>query len=106
VISHTDLQDLQKRQHSLVSLKAAARYAGMSTGRIHALAKAGLISSTGTRIDTRSIDRLLGNIVAICAQDLRALEDPISVAEALRIYVPAETSAEFFNRLMNGTVPA
>ncbi|NYH17844.1 hypothetical protein [Paraburkholderia bryophila] len=104
VIGHVDVQHLRKTQRSLVPLKTAARYAGMSTRRIQALAKAGLIASAGTRIDTRSVDRLLGGIVAACAQDTRAFEDPVNVADALRLYVPIEASATFFNGLMNGAV--
>ncbi|QDQ82301.1 hypothetical protein [Paraburkholderia megapolitana] len=104
VISRTDLQSLQKAQRSLVTLKTAARYAGMSSRRIEALAKAGLITSTSTRIDKRSIDHLLDSIVGACARDAPALDDPVSVADALRLYVPVEASAVFFDRLVNGNV--
>ncbi|MFM0732841.1 hypothetical protein PQQ52_20405 [Paraburkholderia sediminicola] len=104
VISQADLQRLRKTQHSLIPLKTAARYAGMSTRRIQALAKAGLIASTGTRIDTRSVDRLLGSIVATCVEDTLAFGDPVSVADALRLYVPVEASAAFFNGLVNRDV--
>lgn len=31
-------------------------------------------------------------------------EDPVSLADVLRLYVPVEASAAFFNRLLNGTV--
>ncbi|MCX4164584.1 MULTISPECIES: hypothetical protein [Paraburkholderia] len=104
VISRTDLQGLQKTQRSLVTLKTAARYAGMSSRRIEALAKAGLITSTATRIDKRSIDHLLDSIVGACARDAPALDDPVSVADALRLYVPVEASAVFFDRLVSGNV--
>ncbi|MGN8134604.1 hypothetical protein ACTJLC_07740 [Paraburkholderia sp. 22099] len=104
VISHADLQRLRRTQRSLIPLKVAARYAGMSTRRIQALAKAGLIAATGTRIDTRSVDRLLGSIVATCVEAAPAFEDPVSLADALRLYVPVEASATFFNGLMNGAV--
>ncbi|MGP8438943.1 hypothetical protein ACT2FY_27170 [Paraburkholderia fungorum] len=104
VIGHADLQRLWKTQQSLIPLKTAARYAGMSTKRIQALAKSGLIASTGTRIDTRSVDRLLGSIVATCVEDKQTFEDPVSLADALRLYVPVEASAAFFNGLMNGDV--
>ncbi|MGF6965750.1 hypothetical protein OKW43_002778 [Paraburkholderia sp. WC7.3g] len=104
VISHADLHGLRKTQRSLVLLKTAARYAGMSTRRVQTLAKAGLIASTEARIDTRSVDRLLGNIVAACVRDIPAFADPVSLADALRLYVPVEASAAFFNRLMNGAV--
>ncbi|PRX34386.1 hypothetical protein B0G75_102418 [Paraburkholderia sp. BL18I3N2] len=104
VISRADLQRLRTTQRSLIPLKAAARYAGMSTRRIEALAKAGLIASTGTRIDTRSIDRLLGSIVATCVEDAPLFDDPVSLADILRLYVPVEASVAFFNGLLNGTV--
>ncbi|MFM0658601.1 TniQ family protein [Paraburkholderia sediminicola] len=104
VISQADLHALRETQGSLVPRKTAARYAGMSIRRIEALAKAGLIASTGARIDTRSVDRLLGNIVAACVRDVPAVADPVSLADALRLYVPVEASAAFFNRLMNGGV--
>jgi hypothetical protein len=104
VIGQADLHALRETQGSLVPLKTAARYAGTSTRRIEALAKAGLIASTGARIDTRSVDRLLGNIVAACVRDIPAFADPISLAHALRLYVPVEASAAFFHRLMNGAV--
>ncbi|MGB8421608.1 hypothetical protein [Paraburkholderia sp.] len=104
VISRADLQHLRKTQRSLAPLKTAARFAGMSTRRIQALVKAGLIASTGTRIDTRSIDRLLSSIVVACTRDVRAFEDPVSVADALRLYVPIEASATFFNGLINGAI--
>ncbi|WP_155681494.1 hypothetical protein [Burkholderia stagnalis] len=103
-ISDEDLQRLRDTQRSLVPLKAAARYAGMSTRRVQALAQAGLIASNGARIDTRSIDRLLSNIVEAGVRDLPAVGDPVSIAEALRLYVPVEASAAFFNHLMNGVV--
>jgi hypothetical protein len=104
VISHADLQRLQKTQRSLVSRKTAARYAGISASRVQALVKAGSIASTKARIDMRSVDSLLGSIVAACVHDAPAFEDPISVADALRLYVPVDASGEFFNRLMNGAV--
>lgn len=103
-ISEEDLQRLRDTQRSLVPLKTAARYAGMSTRRIQALAQAGLIASNGTRIDTRSIDRLLSNIVEAGVRDVPAVGNPVSIAEALRLYVPVEASAAFFNYLMNGVV--
>ncbi|WP_420978707.1 hypothetical protein [Burkholderia gladioli] len=103
-ISDEDLQRLRETQRSLVSLKTAARYAGMSTKRVHALAQAGLIASNGARIDTRSIDRLLSNIVAARVRDEPVVCDPVSIAEALRLYVPVEASVAFFNHLMNGVV--
>ncbi|KKL36621.1 hypothetical protein WR30_00050 [Burkholderia contaminans FFH2055] len=103
-ISDEDLQRLRKTQRSLVPLKTAARYAGMSTKRVQALAQAGLIASNGARIDTSSIDRLLSNIVAARIRYVPAVADPVSIAEALRLYVPVEASAAFFNHLMNGVV--
>jgi len=102
VISDADLRNLREMQRSLAPLKAAARYSGMSSKRIRALVKTGLIVSTGVRIDTNSIDRLLGSIMANCVLEARALKDPISLAEALRLYVPIERSAVFFDRLTNG----
>ncbi|HEF4840745.1 TPA: hypothetical protein SAO52_005555 [Burkholderia vietnamiensis] len=104
VISDVDLQSLRTAQRSLVPLKTAARYAGMSTRRIQALVMAGLIASTGARINTRSVDRLLSNIATAYVADVPTFEDPICLAEALRLYVPIEASAAFFNQLMNGTV--
>jgi hypothetical protein len=104
VISHAELLRLRTTQRSLVPLKAAARHAAMSTRRIQALAKAGLIASTGTRIDTRSIDRLLRSIVATCVDDASAFEDPLSLADALRLYVPLEASTTFFDELVSGGV--
>lgn len=103
-ISDEDLQRLRKTQRSLVPLKTAARYAGMSTKRVQALAQAGLIASNGARIDTSSIDRLLSNIVAARIRYVPAVADPVSIAEVLRLYVPVEASAAFFNHLMNGVV--
>ncbi len=104
VIGDAGLRVLREAQRSLVPLKTAARYAGMSTRRIQALATAGLLASTDTRIDTRSVDRLLNDIVVASVRNLRAFEDPISVADALRLYIPVEASAVFFNRLVNGSV--
>lgn len=103
-INDEDLQRLRETQRLLVPLKTASRYAGMSTRRVQALAQAGLIASNGARIDTRSIDRLLSNIVEARARDVPAVGDPVSIAEALRLYVPVEASAAFFNHLMNGVV--
>ncbi len=103
-ISDDNLKRLRNTQRSLVPLKTAARYAGMSTRRIQALAKAGLLASHEARIDTRSVDRLLGNIAAACGRDGSVFEDPVSIAEALRLYVPVEASAAFFNHLTNGAV--
>ena len=104
VISHADLRGLRKTQLSLVSLKTAARYAGTSTRRIEALAKAGLIASTETRINMTSVDRLLGSVVTACVLDAPAPDDPVSVADALRLYVPVEATTAFFNQLVNGAV--
>ncbi|ACA89199.1 hypothetical protein Bcenmc03_0018 [Burkholderia orbicola MC0-3] len=103
-ISADNLKRLRNTQRSLVPLKTAVRYAGMSTRRIQALAKAGLLASHETRIDTRSVDRFLNDITAVCARDGPAIEDPISLAEALRLYVPVEASAAFFNHLANGAM--
>ncbi len=105
VISQADLQDLWKAQRSLIAAKTAARYAGISVNRIHVLAKAGLIASTGKRVDMRSVDLLLRKIVAACACDVPVFEDPVSLTEALRRYVPVEATGAFFNRLMSGAVP-
>lgn len=104
VISHTDLLTLRATQDSMVQLKTAARYIGMSTRRIEALVNAGLIASIGVRIDKRSIDNLLGSIAAVCASETVILAHPISLAEALRLYVPLDASASFFDRLVNGVV--
>jgi hypothetical protein len=104
VISQADLHALQATQHSLVPLKAAARYAGISTRRIQALAEARLVASNGARIDTRSVDRVLEGVAAASVRDVQVLEDPVSLTDALRLYVPVEASAAFFNRLMSGAV--
>ncbi|CAM2341006.1 hypothetical protein BVIET440_20019 [Burkholderia vietnamiensis] len=42
--------------------------------------------------------------MAASVRNLRAFEDPVSVADALRLYIPVEASAVFFNRLVNGSV--
>ena len=103
-ISDESLQRLQINRRSLIPLKTAARYAGMSSRRVQALSKAGLIASNGTRIDTRSFDRLLGNIATACSRSAAALEDPVSLAEALRFHVSVEASATFFTDLMDGVI--
>jgi hypothetical protein len=105
VISQAALRVFRGTKGSLVPRKTAARYAGISVRRIEALAKAGLIALTGARIDTRSVDRLLGNLVAACVRNGPAFADPVSLTEALRRHVPVEASAAFFNRLINGAVP-
>ncbi|RQR60745.1 hypothetical protein DIE18_13610 [Burkholderia sp. Bp9125] len=104
MVSDADVQRLTNIQRSLVAPKTAARYLGMSVKRIEALTTADLISSNETRIDTRSLDRLLGNIVAAGVRDTLTLEDPINLAEALRLYVPIEASASFVSRLIDGDV--
>lgn len=104
VINPVDLQDLQETRRSLVPLKTAARYAGMSAGRIQALAKANLIASVGGRINLRSVDRLLGNLATSCGGDIAVFGDPICVAEALRLYVPVSGSAAFFTGLLSSGI--
>ncbi|MFW6855070.1 hypothetical protein ACODYM_27655 [Burkholderia gladioli] len=104
VINDADLQDLRKRQHALVPLKAAATHAGMSVRRMQALTKTGLIASSGSRINIGSVDCLLSKIQVACDEDTSAFCDPITVAEALRLYVPIDTSVVFFDRLMSGAI--
>ncbi|MFM0086898.1 hypothetical protein PQR46_08155 [Paraburkholderia sediminicola] len=104
VISRAELHDLRETQRRLVSVKTAARYAGLSTRRIQALAKAGLIASAGARIDMGSVDSLLGELATACVRDMSALVEPVSLVEALRLYVPVEGSAAFFDRLKNCSV--
>lgn len=100
VISSADLQGIRDEQRSQVRPKTAARYAGMSAGRIRALVNAGLIASAQGRINLRSVDRLLGNIATSCSGDIAALDDPICLAEALRLYVPVSGSTAFFTALV------
>jgi hypothetical protein len=104
VISQAELHGLRETQRRLVSVKTAARYAGRSTRRIQALAKAGLIASARARIDMGSVDFLLGELATACVRDMSALVDPVSLVEALRLYVPVDGSAAFFDRLKNGSV--
>jgi hypothetical protein len=52
----------------------------------------------------KSVNRLLGDIVAACGRDAPAPEEPISLADALRLYVRVEASTTFFNRLVSGAV--
>ncbi len=104
VINETDVQRLMEIQKSLVAPKAAARYIKMSVKRVEALAQAGIIDTNGKRINTKSLDRLLDSIVAAGGQGIRPLEDPISIAEALRLYVSIDASAAFVRRLTDGTV--
>lgn len=103
VISRAELHGLRETQRRLVSVKTAARCAGLSTRRIQALAKAGLIASAGVRIDMRSVDSLVGELATACVWDMSALVDPVSLVEALRLYVPVDGSAAFFDRLKNGS---
>ncbi|MEI7294007.1 hypothetical protein WCQ02_17845 [Paraburkholderia tropica] len=103
-ISDEQLLRLRKSRNSLVALKTAARYAGMSRRRVQALVEAGLIASSDAWIDTRSIDRLLHKVATACGQDAAVLEDPVSLAEALRLYVPIEASSAFFSGIMDRTV--
>jgi hypothetical protein len=103
-IGDEHLLRLQTDRHSFATLKAAARYAGMSCRRVQALTKAGLITSRGGRIDTRSVDRLLRDIATACARNSTALENPVSLAEALRFHVSVEASAAFFDSVMAGAV--
>lgn len=104
VISQADLQDLRQTQRSLIAVKTAARYAGVSVNRIQVLAKAGMIASTDKRFDMRSVDLLLRKIMAACACDVPVFEDPVSLTEALRRYVPLEATGAFFNRIMRGAI--
>ncbi|WP_156965886.1 hypothetical protein [Paraburkholderia bannensis] len=103
-ISDEQLLRLRKSRNSLVALKTAARYAGMSRRRVQALVEAGLIASSDAWIDTRSIDRLLHKVATACGQDAAVLEDPVSLAEALRLYVPIEASSAFFSGIMDRPV--
>ncbi|WP_157638864.1 hypothetical protein [Burkholderia ubonensis] len=103
-IGNADFQVLREARRSLVPVKTAARYAGISAKRIRALATANLIASTETRIDTRSVDNLLANITTACASDTPTFDNPIRLTEALRLYVPVEASARFFHQLINGRV--
>ena len=103
-ISNSDFQILREARRTLVPVKTAARYVGVSAKRIRALATANLIASTETRIDTRSVDNLLANIMTACSGDTPTFDDPIRLTEALRLYVPVEASARFFHQLKNGRV--
>lgn len=104
LIDEADLDGLRSAQRQFVPTKTAARYAGLSTRRIQALAKSGVLASTGARIDMKSVNRLLGDIVAACGRDAPAPEEPISLADALRLYVRVEASTTFFNRLVSGAL--
>lgn len=115
VICSAELQCIRDALRSQVRPKTAARYSGMSVARIRALVSAGLIPSVEGRINLRSMDRLLSNIAASCAGNIAALDDPICLAEALRLYVPVSGSAAFFTGLIEkgawlasepGTTPA
>lgn len=103
-ISDSDFQVLREARGTLVPVKTASRYMGISAKRIRALATANLIASIETRIDTRSIDSLLANIMTAGGGYTLAFDDPICLTEALRRYVPVEASAPFFQQIMNGSV--
>ncbi|WP_143136050.1 hypothetical protein [Burkholderia ubonensis] len=104
VVNETDVQRLMEIQRSFVAPKTAARYIGMSVKRVEALAKAGLIDTNGKRINTKSLDRLLDSILTASGQGIRPLDDPISLAEALRLYVSIDASAAFFCLLVDGKI--
>ncbi|WP_156814473.1 hypothetical protein [Burkholderia lata] len=102
VVNETDVQRLMEIQRSLVAPTTAARYIGMSVKRIEALTKAGLIDTNERWVNTKSLDRLLESILAAGGQDVRPLDDPISIAEALRLYVSIDASVAFFRLLADG----
>ncbi|KVC92347.1 hypothetical protein WI76_03835 [Burkholderia ubonensis] len=104
MVNETDVQRLMEIQRSFVAPKTAARYIGMSVKRVEALAKAGLIDTNGKRINTKSLDRLLDSILTASGQGIRPLDDPISLAEALRLYVSIDASAAFFCLLVDGKI--
>jgi len=101
VISSGELQGIRDAQRSQVQLKTAARYAGISVGRIRALLNVELITSAQGRIDLRSVDRLVGNIATSGTGDIAAFEDPICLTEALRLYVSVSGTAAFFTDLVD-----
>ncbi|AOJ36419.1 hypothetical protein WJ23_00105 [Burkholderia lata] len=102
MVNETDVQRLMEIQRSLVAPTTAARYIGMSVKRIEALTKAGLIDTNERWVNTKSLDRLLESILAAGGQDVRPLDDPISIAEALRLYVSIDASVAFFRLLADG----
>ncbi|MBN3826023.1 hypothetical protein G3O00_20660 [Burkholderia sp. Ac-20384] len=102
VVNETDVQRLMEIQRSLVAPTTAARYIGMSVKRIEALTKAGLIDTNERLVNTKSLDRFLDSILAAGGQDVRPLDDPISIAEALRLYVSIDASVAFFRLLADG----
>lgn len=104
VVNETDVQRLMEIQRSFVAPTTAARYIGMSVKRIEALAKAGLIDTNEKWVNTKSLDRLLDSILVASGQGDRPLDDPISLAEALRLHVSIEASASFFRLLADGKI--
>lgn len=104
LVSHADLEKMRNARSSLIRLKAAARYAGMSGERVRALAKANLVVAIGSHIDRKSIDRLLGSIAEAGIRSVHELDDPIGFSEALRLYVPVDASARFFSQIVSGVV--
>ncbi len=104
VVNEADVQRLTEIQKSFVAPKTAARYIGMSVKRIEALVEAGLIDTNKKWINTKSLDRLRDSILAASGQSVRPLDNPISIAEALRLHVSVDASALFFRRLADGTV--
>ena len=104
VVNETDVQRLMEIQRSFVAPKTAARYIEMSVKRVEVLAEAGFIDTNGKWINTKSLDRLLDSILTASSQGIRPLDDPISIAEALRLYVSIDASAAFFRLLVDGKI--
>jgi hypothetical protein len=104
LVSHAALENMRNTRRSLVPLKTAAQYAGMSADRVRALATAELIVAYGSHIDKRSIDRLLSTVAEASIQNVHEQGDLIGLQDALRFYVPVDTSARFFNQMVAGAL--
>ncbi|WP_157685167.1 hypothetical protein [Robbsia andropogonis] len=101
LISDDQVAALRNQQHCMLSMKAAARYSGMSVSRIRHLVDAKRILVSGRRIDIASIDQLLSQIDKNCVRSNQPLKNYISIGDALRYYVPAEDTAAFFSMIID-----
>lgn len=106
VVGPATVEHIRAAMANTLSSTAAANRFGLSRSRLWELVRGGLIARVGHGIDASSVASLIRRITSGASREgtLQSTER-VTVAEALRLFVPSAATIDFVRALLEGKMP-
>lgn len=104
LVSAEAVRQVQQQRLDEISVKEAARMTGLSSSRINQLVDAGLLQKRSNRMSRKTVHDFAASLFDSGSSN-RSDPDSVPMRWALRHWVPASSTAQFFQAIDDGSLP-